>query len=355
MKWRTERFDCTVNLDQQRALFKDCFPETQGDAMQGDAHYRWKFHGFPFEPASWEYAGYLDDEMVGYYAAIPYRYQIGLRQTPVGMVCDVMTSSRHRGQGIFTKMGFYATGDLAQSVPFTMGYPIRKEVIPGHMKVGWQVPFQLPMYLKFYRLNALLNGKKLGFLAPLMQPFLSLYNALCTTASPASYRIEVCTRVRDMEGYDALMREWLRQQPNALVKDLNFATWRYGAPEKQYVFLGVRTAEGKLVGFVSLRRVMQEGIPVFGILDYTVLKGYADCHGLLHKEMKRMAAREGVEALMVMMSRTSATTYRLLRHGFLKSPFVFSLIIKRLNDSFSAEELFAEKDWHLMWVDSDDL
>ena len=39
----------------------------------------------------------------------------------------------------------------------------------------------------------------------------------------------------------------------------------------------------------------------------------------------------------------------------LKSPFVFDLIIKNLNSEFKDEVIMKEENWHLMWVDSDDL
>ena len=58
---------------------------------------------------------------------------------------------------------------------------------------------------------------------------------------------------------------------------------------------------------------------------------------------------------MTMMSKNSATEYKLNANGFFKSPFVFQLIIKNLTNEFTDEELFDEKNWHLMWIDSDDL
>jgi hypothetical protein len=174
-------FDYKGNLSQQRELFKDCFPETNGELIQEEIHYKWKFHSFPFNIQSFEYACYSASELVGYSAAIPYRYRIGDKVTPVGMVCDVMTSSKQRGKGIFTKMGSYATGELAAEVPFTMGYPIRKEVIPGHLKVGWQIPFSMPLYMKFLRSDSLLKNRKLGFMSPLANAGISLYNALVNT------------------------------------------------------------------------------------------------------------------------------------------------------------------------------
>lgn len=347
-------FDYTENLTQQRDLFKDCFPETNGEVIQSETHYMWKFHSFPNAVQAWEYASYLDSEMVGYYAAIPYRYKIGGKVTPVGMVCDVMTSSKHRGKGIFTKMGTYSTGELSSEVSFTMGYPIRKEVIRGHLKVGWKIPFSLPLYIKFIRLNALFECKKAGFIAPFANIFLSIYNGIIKTKINNKYSFTINTHIEDVKGYNTLVEEWKIFVPNALLKDLAFASWRYSAPEKNYSFLSIRIQE-KMIGFVAYRYIIKKGIPSYGILDYMVLPGFEDCHGIINKVLVDSARKDKVEAIMTMMSKTSATYYKLQKNGFFKSPFLFHLIIKNLTYEFTDEQLFNENNWHLMWVDSDDL
>lgn len=355
MELTFSHFDFTENLSQQRALFKDCFPETNGEAIQGDIHYMWKFHSFPGAVQSWEYASYFDSEMVGYYAAIPYHYKIGGKVTPVGMVCDVMTGSKHRGKGVFTRMGTYSTGELSSEVPFTMGYPIRKEVIPGHLKIGWKIPFSMPLYMKFVRLDTLLIAKKLGFLAPLANAFISIYNDLVRTKLNKKYSFILSENIKEVAGYDSFTKEWGASVPNALIKDLPFALWRYSAPERNYKFLSINNIEGKMIGFVSFRNIIKEGVPSYGILDYMVLPGYEDCHGLINRVLIDSAKKERVEAIMTMMSKKSASEYQLCKNGFFRSPFVFQLIIKNLTKEFSDDELFNEKNWHLMWVDSDDL
>ena len=355
MELSFSKFDYNQNLPQQRDLFKDCFPETNGEVIQEEIHYTWKFHSFPHPVQSYEYTCYSGSEMVGYYAAIPYRYKIGKKVTSVGMVCDVMTSSKHRGKGIFTRMGTYATGQLTAEVPFTMGYPIRKEVIPGHLKVGWQIPFSMPLYMKFIRSNALLKSKRLGFLAPIANVGIKLYNGLVKTKLNKKYNFKLSANINDVKGYDAFAKEWSGSIPNALIKDLPFANWRYSAPERNYQFLSVYNGDEKMIGFVSFRNIVKEGVPSYGILDYMVLPDYKDCHGLINKALVDCAKKEKVEAFLTMMSKNSASEYQLYKNGYFKSPFVFQLIIKNLTKEFSEKELFNENNWHLMWVDSDDL
>jgi hypothetical protein len=348
-------FDYTRNLEQQRILFKDCFPETEGDAVQENAHYLWKFHNNPDKDSSWEYISSYDKEIVGYYAALAYRYKLKEKISTVGMVCDVMTSSKYRGKGIFTKLGTYSTTELSQVVPFIMGYPIRKEVIPGHLKIGWKIPFSLPLYIKFIRSNSLLKSKKLGVLSPFVNILLNLVNHILKTKVRGKYQYNLATNIADVEGYDDLVNNWSATVPNTLIKDLSFAKWRYSAPSRTYRFLTVRNSENKLIGFVSFRNIIKEGVPSYGILDYMVLPDYKDCHGLIQETLTDLAKKEKTELIMTMMSKKSASDYYLLKNGFFKSPFVFQLIIKNLSQEFTDEELNNEGNWHLMWVDSDDL
>jgi len=155
-------------LLEQSTLFRECVPENAGLAPETDAFYRWKFQSFPDDPHSYEYIARDDDgSLVGYYAALPFEYSIGSTPLPCGMVCDVMTSPHMRGKGVFTKLGAYSLKELkAAGVDFVTGYPIRPEVIPGHLKVGWEIAFKLPMYLFPMCVDTLLAQRKLGFLSP---------------------------------------------------------------------------------------------------------------------------------------------------------------------------------------------
>lgn len=350
-----KRFVASENLKQQRELFRDCFPETNGDSVQSNEHYYWKFHSFPSNTdKSWEYVSYLGTDMVGYYAALPYRYKIGNEKVTIGMVCDVMTSSNYRGKGIFTKMGTYSTDRLAEFVPFAMGYPIRKEVIPGHLKVGWKIAFEMPLYMKFLKMDSFLRSRGLGFITPIANSFLSCYNFNFVFRKKNRYSCGLYSNVDKIEGYESLMKEWAESMPNALIKDLEFAKWRYNAPNRTYRFLEIKEGD-KTVAFVSFRKIVKEGVPSYAILDFVCLPDNKDCICVVNKELVKLAKADNVEAIMTMMSRTSAKQYKLLVNRFLKTPFVFNLIVKDLTNKFKYNTLLEEKNWHLMWVDSDDL
>ena len=94
---------------------------------------------------------------------------------------------------------------------------------------------------------------------------------------------------------------------------------------------------------------------MYGRLDYIVLCCAVDCFGLINRKLEAQARKENAEAIMTMMSRCSASKYQLIKNGFIKSPFIFQLIVNNLTDMFDESRLLNERNWHLMWVDSDDL
>lgn len=354
MELKFEVFNSNKNLDQQRELFRSSFPETDGDLIQSKDHYLWKFHSFPDKVNSWEFSCSIDNKIVGYYAAIPYSYKIGNKFTTVGMVCDVMTSPECRGKGVFTKLGRYSTDKLAENVSFVTGYPIRKEVIPGHLKIGWDIPFDLPLYMKFIRLNSFLAQRKLGYLAPIGNVFCRINNWLLKDKVSKFYTFSIHNEIDQVSGYNLFIEKWSKSVRNSLNKNLDFARWRYSAPGREYYFISVQK-NSEIIGFVSYRKFIKEGILSFGILDYMVLPEHNDCHGLINKILLDQSKKEKVELVMTMMSKTSSKKYRLIKNGFIKSPFKFSLIIKNLKNEFTKNELYEEDNWHLMWIDSDDL
>ena len=345
-------------LPRQRELFENAFPEHLGTQTASVEHYQWKFHGLPWHPQSYEYEAAEDGQMLGYYAALPYRYEIAGCAMIAGMVCDVMTHSQARGRGVFTELGRFALAEMqATELAFVTGYPIRPEVMGGHLRVGWQVAFQLPMYIKPLRANAILKSKRLGWLAPLANAGIVAQRATLTRLPVAKEYTSSGGSPDELLGsaeFAALVAGWAASVPNHLAKSAEFYQWRLGAPGTSYrVFLTYRG--GEVVAAAIGREATLYGVPSFALLDLMVLHGHERALASLYKDVERWALQRGAEALVTMVSRFRARQYRLARVGFLRSPYAFSLIVRSVSDSIATESLVREADWHLMWIDSDDL
>jgi hypothetical protein len=274
------------------------------------------------------------------------------------MVCDVMTSSAARGRGVFTRLGEYSLSRMQESeLAFVTGYPIRPEVMGGHLRVGWKVAFELPMYLRPLRSNAILASRHLGALAPIVNVGLRGIGALLTLRSGADrYSVETGPPGTLLHGPElsTFLERWSGSVENHLVKTPDFYSWRLGAPGTDYQVFRVCRA-GAVVALAIGRVTTLQGIPSLALLDLMVLDEEQAALSELFDEIERAARAAGAEAVVTMMSRHQAARHRLRRFGYLRSPFAFRLIIRSVSESLDIDSISAEAAWHLMWIDSDDL
>lgn len=363
MEITIEKFSYPNELNQQRRLFNECFPENLGTPVETFEHYNWKFKSYPsgkFEPA-YEYVAKIDDEMIGYYAAIPYEYIISGNTYNAAMVCDVMTGVKARGKGIFTKLGIFSTDQFkSEGLAFSTGYPIRAEVIPGHKKAGWDFPFQIPMYGKFIKMSAFLKSRNKSFLTPFANAALTTFNGLNGLSFRSSKNLFVeaysSLELNRISGLDDFFAEWKKENPIALNKSVEFLNWRLGAPHKLYQISVLRNKRNnKIKGYSIHRNVDKEGVPCVGVLDFCLLNKNIGDAKLLLKNITQSAKKEKRELILMMMMKGNAKKYKILLNGFFKTPFPFSFIIKKFDNSLDSKFLFDENNWSLMWIDSDDL
>ena len=351
-----KEFNRLAHLNRQRDLFTECFPENKGTTMASEAHYLWKFGSFPNKPNSYEYGAYLEKDIIGYYAALPYKYFVnGEPIANAGMVCDVMTGVKARGKGVFTRLGKFSTEDLAtKELDFTTGYPIRPEVIPGHMKVGWEKPFSLPLYFKFLTTKTLFKSKRIEFLSPLIDFLLKAIFSFIGIfgSSKGETKSFKHTEIDQINGFDDFVKQWTSERPIALQKDSDFLKWRLSAPDKEYQVL-VLYDNSKVVGYTVFCQTIKENVLSLAILDLCLLQGYQNKSSVLIRGISEFAESVGAEIIMAMLSQNIAKEYGIVREGFIRTPYKFWFIVKNLSKKFDRSFLNDKNNWHLTWLDSD--
>ena len=330
------------------------FPESATE-LGSDEYYRWKFRGLPAEPPSYEYAAYRDDQLVGYFAALPYDYIVEGRHVTCGSFCDVMTHPDMRRKGVFSQLGRFANQDMAEAgLSFATAFVVRPAVMPGYLAAGWKTVFRLPVYVKVLRTRSLLNAHALRGLSPAIDFALALSSKL--RRRHPRYDVAVLDRSAALElrDYDEFQTAWQTSRANVLVKSRQFLTWRTGAPNATYRFLSIRDS-GKLIGMTLFRVTTLQGIPALAILDFMALPRYRHLFADSDRILAPIAVNEGADVIATMMSPTTAREHRLTQLGYIPSPARFSLFVKSLHEEQLPEECWQEKRWHLMWVDCDDL
>jgi len=353
-----EKFEFQSDLEKQRKLFNECFPENDGTSVETREHYLWKFHSFPNFPNSYEYIAKIDDDLIGYYAALPYKYIINGTDYTIGMVCDVMTGIKARGKGVFTKLGLYSTELMKkEGLAFTTGYPIRPEVIPGHVKAGWDIVFDLPLYISFLKVNGILKKKSVEWLSFIPNTLLNLLNKFAFNYQikpPYKYEMVSSENIDGIIGLNDFVNKWMCGKPIVLNKTINFLKWRLSAPSKKYEIITLKEND-LLVGTAITTKIIKEDIPSLAILDFMVLNNSKKYSKLLNSAIFNVAKQKEVEVILKMMSKFEAKLLAFGKSGYIKSPYKFTLIIKHFTDSIDKDFLYNEENWHLSWIDSDDL
>ncbi len=350
------------DITKQRDLFKECFPETNNTSISSIDHYFWKFHSKNGNHKSIECCAHIGQNLIGYYGAIPYAFKYLNTDVTAALVCDVMTSSQARGQGVFTKLGKYST-DLINSngFDFCIGFPIRKEVLPGHLKVGWDKTVKLPLYASFVTFNSFLKNRNLSFLIPIFDFFnasLSLIFKFSTRTMSKSSDITIekynSKMINYIDGLSEFYDKWQSEIIFSLSKSMDFLNWRLGAPKLEYTIFVMRS-KSNIVGVLISRDMIKENVPCTGILDISIINGYHNKSNLLIEELKNHCKINNRELILIMISNFWYKKYRLLKSLFLKTPFNFIFITKLFNTKIEKKIFYDETSWHLMWIDSDDL
>lgn len=350
-------FDWREGLSAQRKLFSESFPENVGLPVETEAYYHRKFRSYPAEIPCQEYVAEDESGFVGYYAALPFTYLVEGETFRCGMVCDVMTSPRMQGKGVFTKLGAYSLAQITEAgFDFVTGYPRRAAVIPGHLKVGWQIAFRLPMYLLPIKADGVLGTKGFGWMAGLINPCLWVMQRLLGLRGAGGYVHEIWDWKAFLGAHDfsAFVADWASTRKVTLEKTPEFLHWRLSIQEVDYRVVTVKRGN-ELVGISIVRACNPEQVPSLAVLDLMCIGEDRRILRAMRRGWLELAGRWGREVVVMMLSEYHAAKMRLWRLGFLRTPTVFSFILKRLSPKAQAKLPIGPEAWHLMWIDSDDL
>jgi hypothetical protein len=95
------------------------------------------------------------------YGILRNKYTQGELSFDVGLVCDVFTKADFRKMGLFKRVSIHAIKrEEMTDTKFLIGFPIREEVMPGHLSVGWRYIFDMPLWWALPRLGSIRNVKK---------------------------------------------------------------------------------------------------------------------------------------------------------------------------------------------------
>jgi hypothetical protein len=334
--------------DQVLELLLLGFPELKGTSSGTIEHLRWKFSRSLDPPTC--VVGFEGDTPVSFYGVIPQEYQLNGKRRRFGLVVDVMSHPDVRRRGLFEASGRATMARMDQTpIEAVIGFPIRGDVMPGHLKIGWQIGFHLPIYVLPVGPHLTDEGgvpwwmRLYGFAA-------TLYRYV---TRPLRIRRDATEEPLDI---DTLLRHGaLSSSPkdgherHELEKSEDFLRWRLSRPGTDYRAVSVAEADSSGVAIISEQ--LLRGIRTLCVLQMWV-SGPAGTR-LLTGALVRAAQDSGVAAIATCANPSHAAQLGLCRVGFIRTPMKFTLIFRATGDEAVDHCFSDESHWRMSWLDSD--
>lgn len=233
-------------------LVRGAFGEPPG-GQKTTAFWRWKHVESPFGPS---YALCAIDAPTGTIAALRVLMRWTLRAPdgrlgwPVRAV-DTATHPDHRRRGLFSELTRFAIQDLAnQGVPFVFNTPNRNS-LPGYLKMGWQVVARWPVYVRPVRWRNII--RHLAGSRASVPDETHLISGGAGLLPWNAFRERYGSAVEQVIEAHEMGR---RQVGYRTERTLEYLDWRYGAHPHLEYYVHALANDGKLEGFLILRRAL---------------------------------------------------------------------------------------------------
>lgn len=337
--------DLPAQVDVLKSLLKQGFPESNESELFSSSMLDWKFvksTGFRHS-----FVGYLDNSPVSFYGVLPRQYTFEGVTHVVGLVVDVLSIPEMRGRGLFVSSGHEVMKQLEESdISCVIGFPIRPEVLPGHLKVGWHVRFVMPVYV--YPIG---SQKKSGWQQKIIG---TLFRVLYISLSPLRFAgvVEAKKLSAIQFAHDARVEKFIADQPTdcniSLQKNPQFLQWRLSRPDATYSCFTL--GEDQVSAFVISRVIDFDGFQTLAILDINGSSKIAIKQLMTY--VIKYARDEKCDLIAFCSNKSNFKRLGLRRIGFLNSLKKFRVITRTIGDSTTD---FTEKFSRLTWMDSDTL
>ena len=291
--------------------------------------------------------------IIGHYAIIPQRFSVAGAEYKAGLVVDVMTHPNYRKQGMFYSVSKFALEKT--ETDFTIGYPIRNDVMPGHLKAGWEVVKKIPVYVLPINFKKILASyisdnffsKTLGNI--LSSPYKAIFSG---KPDHEQYDFFKTDNLSDFTKYF-----FINNDPNGIfqIKNSEYIKWRFDNNKKlEYEKYVVRkkSVQDTLAYFVLRRKNIMNLISL-NIAEIQINSTEKDILRSIILFIREKARNESYDCIACMLLDNSDISKHLKNFGMIKSPYHFKVIIHN-NTSTDFISLFRnEKDVRLNWADTD--
>ncbi len=287
----------------------------------------------------------LNKEILTFYGVLPRNYSCFGTPVEIGLVVDVMTHPSHRGKGLFIESSLAAISRLSCSeTAGVIGFPIRNEVMPGHLKAGWKVQFEMPIYILPIGRSEVKSLKTM-----LIKVVSTLFEF---STRPLRFSMFKAVKIIETISIDALSNFYNSQKTNDLVvldKSQDFLEWRLNRPEIEYKTFSCRSVMTHTIAIT--RRMDLNGLRTLAILDF---ESDSPSHSRrLIRHLVQYSINEKIDIIALTTNKENAKRLKLLRFGFFKSHKKFKVITRNISELGYGFTLARHSNFRMTWIDSD--
>jgi len=278
---------------------------------------------------------------------LPRNYTLNGNHLDVGLVVDVMTNTALRGQGLFVRSGLEAIRRLERTnVKTVIGFPIRKEVLPGHLKVGWNVQLTMPIYV-----CPVGSAQNKGFNHRLISSFAKISRVISSPLRVSKSQISEIAVSELLEDQNLLNFFSARAEQKLIQidKSKEFLDWRLNRPGVDYKVFLCSDNSPKSVAIV--RKMDLNGFQTIALLDFCS-EGTKWTRAMI-RHLMDYAKNQKVDFLAISTNPTNAKRLKILQTGFVRSHKKFKVITRSIGHGLNTFTQSDESSFRMTWLDSD--
>lgn len=329
---------------QLQNLLKVSFPEVDGQINFSDQSILWKFDKKAQQIST---CGFSAGELLTFYGVIPRSYSCFGVQVEIGLVVDVMTSPSHRKRGLFLESSHVALERLKNTkTAGVIGFPIRNEVMPGHLKAGWKTQFVLPIYILPIGRTRSKNFRKI----------LLNTSAIVFEFGTRPLRGSILRNRKNMSvatiSVDDLVDFYSSQNCDkhiVLAKSHDFLDWRLQRPKITYEIFSCQSQKTHAIAIT--RPIILEDIKTLAILDFESDSQSHSRHLIRH--LVRYSIENQIGVIAFATNKANAKRLRILAFGFLRSHKKFKVITRNISNIANVFTKSDQSNFRITWLDSD--
>ena len=232
------------------------------------------------------------------------------------------------------------------NVKTVIGFPIRKEVLPGHLKVGWNVQFTMPIYV-----CPVGNAQNKKFKHRLISALAKILRVVSSPLRISKSRIieiavsELLENLSLLNFFSARTEQRLIQ----IDKSKEFLDWRLNRPGVDYKVFLCSDKSPKSVAIV--RKMDLNGFQTIAILDFCS-EGAKWTRAMI-RHLMGYAKDQKIDFLAISTNPTNAKRLKILQTGFVRSHKKFKVITRSIGYDLNTFTQSDESSFRTTWLDSD--